>query len=63
MYVKTVRRRKRGASDTDVTKSIEVVQTHVLLVGCKCTEKFLDLSPADLLRGRSQMASMKRTQR
>ena len=40
-HVKTVKRRKRRASDTDVTKSIQVVQTHVLLVRCKCTKNFL----------------------
>ena len=45
---------------TQMSKSIQVVETHVLLVRCKCTEKFPASSPADLLRGRSQMTLMKR---
>ena len=59
-HVKTVKRQQIRASDTDVTESTQVVQTHVLLVRCKCTETFPALSPADLLRRRSQMTSMKR---
>ena len=59
-HVKAVRRRKRRASDTDVTKSIEVVHTHVLLVTCMCTEEFPALSLADFLRIRCQVTSMKR---
>ena len=59
-HVKIVRRRKRRASDIDVTKSIQDVQTGVLLVRRKCTKKFPALIPADLLHGRSQMTSMKR---
>ena len=59
-HVMTMRRMKRGVSDIDVTKSIQDVQTRVLLVRCKCTENFPVLSPADLLCGRSQMTSMKR---
>ena len=34
-HVKIVRRRKRRASDIDVTQSIQDVQTHVLPVRCK----------------------------
>ena len=59
-HVNTVRRAKRRASDTDVTKSIQVVQTHVSLVRCKCSAKLPALSLADLHRGRSQMTSIKR---
>ena len=47
---------------TPMSKSIQVVQTDILLVRCTCkyTEKFPAPSPADLLRGRSQITSMKR---
>ena len=40
-HVTTVRRRKRRASDIDVRKSIQDVQTHILPVRCKCTENSL----------------------
>ena len=46
-HVKTVRRRKRRARDTNVTRSIQVVQTHDTLVRCKCTEKFAPWTKPD----------------
>ena len=58
-HVKIVRRRKRRASDIDVTKSIQDVQARVLVVRRKCTGNFPALISADLLHGRSQMTSMK----
>ena len=59
-HVKIVRRRKRRAKEHRCHKIYPRCSNRVLLVGCKCTEKFPALIPADLLHGQSQMTSMKR---